>query len=148
MKTSASITLGILTFLFSCQSPSTEQKSVDPPQKTEQTASPEVKLNNGQKWKANPETTEGVHNMLQLVNTFSEKENVTAYAELKKQLKGEMNLIFKNCTMKGKAHDQLHNYLIPMFDLIHNVGSEDLKECKSSYEQLNLHLNRYDEYFE
>ena len=70
----------------------------------------DVTLNNGIKWEANPETSTGVDNMIQLMNSFTQTDNNNSFIELESNLSNEFNLIFKNCTMKGEAHNQLHNY--------------------------------------
>jgi len=73
---------------------------------------PAVSLNDGQLWEANPETTQGIKNMQQLMADFSIDSGNSE--ELIVHLKDEFALIFKKCTMTGEAHEQLHNYLIPL----------------------------------
>ena len=73
---------------------------------------PQVRIENGEKWIANPETTEGISNMQNLVSTFKPGEHsLENRQELKNKLDDEFKNIFKQCTMKGEAHNQLHNYL-------------------------------------
>ncbi|HJW30594.1 MAG TPA: hypothetical protein VJ508_15280, partial [Saprospiraceae bacterium] len=84
---------------------------------SEHAASP-VQLNNGSKWTANPETTSGINNMIQLVNAFPGSPSPADYATLREKLIGELNLILQRCTMTGEAHTQLHNYIIPLKDKI------------------------------
>ncbi|MFT5915708.1 MAG: hypothetical protein ACJAWV_001321 [Flammeovirgaceae bacterium] len=108
----------------------------------------QVKLNNGERWLANAETTEGINNMIELMNSFTEKENVESYKVLVDSLNSEFNMIFKKCTMKGEAHNQLHNYLVPMKLKFTKMPSADLNECKTSFEDLNKHLAVYEEYFQ
>lgn len=99
-----------------------------------------VQLDDGKKWQANPETTQGIRNMQSLLSGATENT-----AELSAQLENEFNLIFKNCTMTGEAHEQLHNYLLPM--------KEQLKQLKDSNteaqrEEIQAYLKTYDNYFE
>jgi hypothetical protein len=108
----------------------------------------ELSLDNGKPWLANPETTTGINNMIELMNSFSDKKNIDAYSTLKNSLESEFNFIFKNCTMKGEAHNQLHNYLLPMKELFDGIGSSDQNTCKTNFDKLNKHLAEYLNYFE
>ena len=107
----------------------------------------ELKLNNGKRWEANLETTEGVKKLQMQLKGFSGKESVESYAKLTKELEVTFAEIFEKCTMKGEAHNQLHNFLKPMLDLFDGMKSGDLKECEKSFDILNKHLTLYKEYF-
>lgn len=50
--------------------------------------------------------------------------------------------------MKGEAHNQLHNYLLPMQDLFEQIANGDLKESKAAVERLATHLSDYKTYFQ
>jgi hypothetical protein len=103
---------------------------------------PTVILDNGQRWKANPETTTGIANMATTLRTF---DAATGNADtLKAELLREFNLIFQRCTMKGEAHNQLHNYLIRMH---HALDAFDGREPRQR-ENLAAHLATYATYFE
>jgi len=107
----------------------------------------ELTLNNGKRWEANLETTEGVKMLQMQLKGFSDKESVEAYATLTKELETTFAEIFAKCTMKGEAHNQLHNFLKPMLELFDGMKSGDLNECNKSYDILNKHLTLYKEYF-
>jgi len=106
-----------------------------------------MELNDGKPWEANEETTTGISNMTKLVKDFTKKDDVNKYKELTKKLNVEFQGIFDNCTMTGAAHDQLHNYLVPIIDYLKGLKSDDLKECKDSLGKLKGHLAKYDKYF-
>lgn len=107
-----------------------------------------VALDNGNKWKANIETTDGIKKMQQILNSFSDKDSVEAYKTLNEKLEVEFTNIFTLCTMKGESHNQLHNYLKPMLPLFDGLNSSELKVCKQNYASLKEHLNEYSNYFE
>lgn len=107
-----------------------------------------LKLDNGKLWSANAETTQGINNMIMLMNEFSEKENLEAYTTLKQNLEKEFSAIITNCTMSGEAHDQLHTYLVPLKDLFNGLGSSDLNTCKTNFDKLNNYLAGYSTYFD
>jgi len=107
-----------------------------------------LRLDHGSRWIANLETTQGVNNMITLMDEFSEKENTDAYALLTEKLKAEFTMIFEKCTMEGESHHQLHNFLVPVKELLKGLQSSDLNVCKNSYSKLDSHLDEYQKYFE
>ena len=111
------------------------------------TSSPQPELNNGRKWKANQETTTAIRNMMQLVQSHS-GDNIESYRALKGKLQKELQYIFENCSMKGKAHDQLHSYIVPLRDLIKQLDQDELSELRKSNAGLEAHLSRYATIFE
>ncbi|MAD30352.1 MAG: hypothetical protein CMC00_04920 [Flavobacteriaceae bacterium] len=106
-----------------------------------------VSLNNGELWLANPETTEGIQKMKKRMALFNNSENLEAYVILKAGLEEDFTELFEKCTMKGEAHNQLHNYLFPFLDLFDGLETPDLVVCKKSFSELNIHLNEYSNYF-
>lgn len=107
-----------------------------------------VLLDDGNLWKANIETTVGINTMIKRMNSFSDKEVISSFNSLKDSLESDFTMIFQKCTMKGEAHNQLHNFLKPMVDLFEDLGSEDLIICKNSFNELERHLMLYENYFE
>ncbi|MFZ2282781.1 MAG: hypothetical protein WAV86_02810 [Lutibacter sp.] len=126
-----------------------KQEIAKPVQTEEETHESEgvLKLNNGDLWIANAETTEGIEQMKQLIANFNDTENMEAYAELKTKLEAEFGTIISKCTMTGEAHDQLHNYLLPMKPLFKDLAAEDLATRKAALEKLTKHLSEYSAYF-
>ncbi len=106
-----------------------------------------VTLNNGELWLANPETTEGIQKMKKRMSLFNDSDNLEAYVILKASLEEDFTELFEKCTMKGEAHNQLHNYLFPILELFDGLESSDLVVCKKSFSELNIHLNEYSNYF-
>lgn len=98
-----------------------------------------VALNNGERWKANPETNDGIKNMINLVADFDQQNG--DYEALQTSLQTEFRDIFKKCTMTGESHDQLHNYLLPLKEKLEKVSPENIKEILS-------YLHTYSDYFE
>ncbi|MEM0517185.1 hypothetical protein [Aequorivita flava] len=81
----------------------------------------EIKLDNGSKWEANVETTEGVDKMLNMVKT-SETNTVDDYHNLASKLNEVKNFVVKECTMEGPSHDNLHVFLHPLIEKIEALG--------------------------
>ena len=142
-----------LIVFFSCkqndkkkQDPVIEQQEVSS-EETHENVDGVVTLNNGKLWLANHETTEGIDKMKKRMSSFSEKENMEAYALLKEDLEADFTELFQKCTMKGEAHNQLHNYLFPFIDLFDGLESSELSTCKKSFNKLKAHIDEYSSYF-
>ncbi len=107
----------------------------------------DIVLNNGVKWQANKETTDGVMAMLALINE-NNASNVADFKKLGDGLNEVKNTVVKECTMKGASHDNLHVWLHPLIEKI-----EMLQNAKNSEEGTQLtyniktHLEGYYEYF-
>ena len=150
MKKINILSVAILAFSLtvSCNQ-NKKQEIAEPVQTVEESHESEsvLKLNNGDLWMANAETTEGIQNMSQLVSNFTDRENMEAYSELKTTLEAEFGTIISKCTMTGESHDQLHNYLLPMKPLFKDLAAEDLETRKAGLEKLTKHLSEYSAYF-
>lgn len=148
-KTSLLIAITVTTLIFISCKENKKQQTIEPVQTEEETHESEgvLVLNNGNLWMANAETTEGIQNMSQLVTNFTDTENMEAFPELKSKLEAEFGAIISKCTMTGEAHNQLHNYLLPMKPLFKDLASEDLATRKFGLEKLTKHLSEYSAYF-
>lgn len=106
-----------------------------------------VQTNNGQRWKANPETTAGIASMQAILAKYEGKTGDAAgRTALQEELELAFQDIFKKCTMTGEAHEQLHNYLLPMKNMFEKIGGAT--ESEPALEQLKKHLEEYQNYFE
>tara|TARA_R110000850_G_scaffold30630_2_gene84214 strand:- start:66358 stop:66810 length:453 start_codon:yes stop_codon:yes gene_type:complete len=105
-----------------------------------------LKLNDGAKWQANPETTEGVRAMQMHLEEFK-RTGQNDYRVLKQKLEQEFQYIFEKCTMKGESHDQLHNFLYPMKEMFAGL-EKDEETARKSLILLEQHLPVYFQYFE
>jgi hypothetical protein len=116
-------------------------------EKEEAAASGIVSLNNGEKWSANPETTTGINKMSALLEELPAQPNADEYHGLKGKMDAEFNLILKNCTMKGEAHNQLHNYLLSLPPLFQKLDSQDADVRETAMTDMKKHLGEYKNYF-
>ncbi len=104
---------------------------------------PVVTLNNGSRWKANPETTEGIQHMRSILESY--RTDGSATTDLKDTLEAEFALIFERCTMTGDAHEQLHNYLLPLHTQLRELTSDAPRKDR---EAVLAYLQQYGNYFE
>jgi hypothetical protein len=93
-----------------------------------------VSLNSGSKWVANTETTDGIREMMRLMADY-EASSSKDLDKLQEDLRTEFRTIFAKCTMKGEAHDQLHNYLLPLKEQLDDLPKVDLSEVSSYLEE-------------
>ncbi|WP_299526382.1 hypothetical protein [uncultured Lutibacter sp.] len=141
----------LLIFTVSCgeiKDKKEEESKTPPTEKTQHESDDVLQLNNGNLWSANTETTQGIKNMISLMNSFTEKESLESYHLLQQNLEKEFGTIITKCSMQGESHNQLHNFLMPMKSLFKGLESSDLNTCKESYNSLNKHLLDYSNYFE
>ncbi|MBK5214376.1 MAG: hypothetical protein JJE55_12025 [Flavobacteriaceae bacterium] len=107
----------------------------------------EIKLDNGNKWEANLETTEGVDKMLNLIKA-SDSKTVEDYHTLASKLNEDKNVVIKKCTMEGPSHDNLHVFLHPLIEKIEALGkvstTDEGAEVTASIKE---NLEGYYEYF-
>ena len=94
-------------------------EQIDNKENHEETAG-KVRLDNGKKWKANPETITGINNMSTLVQN--------------------------GITGKVESHNQLHNYLLPVKEQLDKLkaGSSDI----NTLEEMQEYLVTFKIYFE
>lgn len=108
---------------------------------TDHDALPPVTLDNGQRWKANPETTTGIANMVDILGAYDPASGDPG--ALKAAMEEEFGLIFERCTMEGEAHNQLHNYLLPIHHQLRDFAATEEQRTA-----LGEHLAAYGNYFE
>lgn len=146
MKTLAKLLLTLVILgILSCQQKEKHKEAVVETvmEQEEDFQFPAVSLNAGQLWEANTETTQGIKNIQQLLDNYP-KENSNP-DELIVGLKAEFAMIFKKCTMTGEAHEQLHNYLIPLKTKIESL-SEPISDENTN--DLKMYLQDYFNYFQ
>lgn len=108
----------------------------------------EIKLDNGNKWEANLETTEGVDKMLNLVKS-SDPKTVEDYHALASKLNEEKNYVVKKCTMEGPSHDNLHVFLHPLIEKIEALGKvSSTDEGAEVTANIQENLEGYYDYFQ
>ncbi|MDX9751706.1 MAG: hypothetical protein RBT71_11540 [Flavobacteriales bacterium] len=69
----------------------------------------------GPPWEVNAATREGVQAMRRLVEGYP--ANALRNGALKDSLETQLTLIFERCTMQGEAHERLHDFLLPLYQL-------------------------------
>lgn len=126
------ISLPVLLVLSAC-SPSADKKASheqthakDHHEHNEGT-SPAIELDNGEKWKADENTLRLVHKMEGEVSAFR-KSPESDYKSLSDSLRKDLDLLVAGCTMKGKAHEELHKWLLPNIDQVKLLSTAQTKD--------------------
>jgi PBP1b-binding outer membrane lipoprotein LpoB len=150
-KITLSIAL-ISLFLFSCSNTSNEKSK----QQTETVTHEEhqhnvevqtIELNNGEKWKVDANMIPHIRNMENDVISFA-KVKQKDYKNLAKKLQSNIDLLTSNCTMKGKAHDELHKWLLPYIDLVKELSeAKDETEEEKQFQKIENSFITFNQYF-
>lgn len=140
-------------FLFSCGNATNDKTSVPTDstiheQHHEAAVSSALELNNGEKWTVNPEMMVHVRNMENELNSFA-GTRLSDYQGLATKLQQYNDLIISSCTMKDKAHEELHKWLLPYIDSVKEL-SEAKDESVASAQFLNVKNSfaQFNEYFQ
>jgi len=143
----------ISLFLFSCGNTSNE-KSKD---QTETVTHEEhqhnaeiltIELNNGEKWKVDANMITHIRNMENDVISFDKVEQKD-YKSLSEKLQSNIDLLTSNCTMKGKAHDELHKWLLPYIDLVKELSeAKDETEASKQFQNIQTSFTAFNQYFQ
>lgn len=143
----------ISLFLFSCGNTSNEKSK----EQTETVTHKEhqhnaeiqtIELNNGEKWKVDANMITHIRNMENDVISFAKVEQKD-YKSLSEKLQSNIDLLTSNCTMKGKAHDELHKWLLPYIDLVKELSeSKDETEALKHFENIQTSFTTFNQYFQ
>jgi len=145
----------IATVVTSCKN-TEKQEEVKNPKEMEQeqesdilstTWMNDIQLNNGAKWEANIETTEGVLKMQDLLKTQT-TASIEDYHQLAKKLSDVKNIVVNECTMKGASHDNLHIWLYPLIEKIGAMlETENLRDAQNIKQSVKENIDVYSVYF-
>lgn len=110
-----------------------------------------IELNNGAKWKVVSEMMAHIRNMESDINRFSETKHTELkdFTQLGTNLQKNIDLLTSNCTMEGKAHDELHKWLLPYIDMVDKLNkSKNNDEALHTFEEIKASYKLFNIYFE
>lgn len=106
-----------------------------------------IELINNEKWEVNKEMMVHIKNIESDIEDVSNQSSPN-YEELGSKLDENIGLLTSNCTMTGKAHDELHKWLLPFIDLVKDLNAADSKEeQQKSFEAIQESMNEFNTYF-
>ena len=156
MKKAAILGLVLLISILGCKETQKEETTT-----TEQTAieqkedargdqnnwMSQIQLDNGSKWKANIETTEGLNAMSSRI-AEDESNSIKHYKKLASALNDLKNNVIKECTMEGESHDNLHVFLVPLVNIIEALGEvNSVHKGAVITKDIREHIEVYNNYF-
>ena len=143
----------ISLFLFSCGNTSNEKskeqtETVTHEEHHHDDESEAIELNKGEKWKVDANMITHIRNMENDVISFGKVEQKD-YKSLSKKLQSNIDLLTSNCTMKGKAHDELHKWLLPYIDLVKELSeAKDETEAEKQFQNIQISFATFNQYFQ
>jgi len=138
--------IGILFVILSCSEPKKTGKELKIPEivKSQKDG---IHAEGNTLWPVNKATQIGVNKMNDIINSFSICSNPKDFDVLSKTLEDEMITLFSKCDMKGKAHDELHNFLLPIHADIEKLKIGDVTERTEILKSIKYRLHLFPLYF-
>jgi hypothetical protein len=107
-----------------------------------------IELNNGEKWKVDANMITHIRSMENEVISFTKVEQKD-YKSLAEKLQSNIDLLTTNCTMKGKAHDELHKWLMPYIDMVKKLSeAKDETEASKHFDSIQTSFTAFNQYFQ
>lgn len=107
-----------------------------------------IELNKGEKWKVDTNMITHIRNMESDVSSFANAEQKD-YEALSVKLQSNIDLLTSNCTMKGKAHDELHKWLLPYIDMVEDLSeAKDETAASKQFENIRISFATFNQYFQ
>ncbi|NOT38358.1 MAG: hypothetical protein HOP11_13385 [Saprospiraceae bacterium] len=144
--------LGMSLILYRCDNMSNVKDQAKQSSTQQETIHEEeshtLEFDNGKKWKVDENMLIHIRNMENYINEFASSKSLD-YHTLSTTLQDNIELLTSNCTMKGKAHDELHKWLLPYIELVDELHeTEDAGESEKCFENIQSLFKTFNQYFE
>jgi len=107
-----------------------------------------IQLNNGEKWKVNVEMIQHIRNMEKDISDYSNSGQID-HKLLAEKLLVNVNLLTSSCTMNGKAHDELHKWLLPYIGLLKEFSEANNEtEVEKLFQSIVNSMTTFNNYFQ
>lgn len=137
------IVIGFATVLSGC---GTHQEATHNPESG--TNAYGIELVNMEKWEINREMVVHIENMEADIQSISGQSDPN-YGELGERLGKNLGLLISSCTMKDRAHDELHKWLHPFIGLVKELNEASSEKAqKASFEAIKTSMHDFNAYFE
>lgn len=149
MKKLSYVLIAGIAFVFASCGNNTEkdESNSDPIHEEHSHDDESIELDNGKKWIVVDEMMGHIRNMesdVALFESFEEKD----YHSLAVKLEDNIDLLTSNCTMTGKAHDELHKWLLPYIDLVGELtDAKNDEEAGATYHKIQASFKTFNTYF-
>jgi hypothetical protein len=107
-----------------------------------------IELNNGEKWTVDAEMMVHIRNMEKDVSDYATGGN-SDYKSIAKKLQTNIELLTSNCAMTGKAHDELHKWLLPYIDTVDEFAKlNDTTSAAGQFKTIQSSFTTFNTYFQ
>lgn len=107
-----------------------------------------IELNNGKKWVVDSKMMIHIREMENIVVAFNTEEQKD-YKNLAKNLQSNIDLLTASCTMEGKAHDELHKWLVPFMDIVSVLtDAQNDTEAAKQFKNIQTSFITFNTYFQ
>lgn len=143
----------ISLLLFSCNNTSNEKskqqaETITHEEHPHSDEMPTIELNNGEKWKVDANMITHIRNMENDIISFSNVKQKD-YKSLSRKLQSNIDLLTSNCTMKGKAHDELHKWLLPYIDIVKKLSeAKNENDALKQFKNIQTSFTTFNQYFQ
>lgn len=108
----------------------------------------DIEIENNEKWVVVEEMMAHIQNMGNDIKSTAVAETHN-FVDLEQKLSANIDLLTANCTMTGKAHDELHKWLLPFIDLVEELKDASTYDDKMTvYASLEESMVEFNAYFE
>ncbi len=105
-------------------------------------------LNAGNKWKSDSATNENVKRLHTLSIGFANHE-MAEYRALAATLQDGLNKMIRECRMKGKEHEALHQWLEPFAKSVKELSeANEVSQARKIFGEIQSDLEAYSKYFD
>ncbi len=109
---------------------------------------PLLELDNGKRWAMSPSMLPPVRRMQERIAEAG-KARILDHTTLADSLFVDIDALVAGCTMEGKAHTELHDWLMPHMQLMQDLErTTDTAQAWSILQQLAASSSEFDRYFE
>ena len=138
--------------LLACNAESDkEHKSETDPVVHEHTeAASALVLNNGNKWKADSITNHNVVGLKTTADMFRVQPfpSINNYQLLGTDLSKDLDVLLKECKMKGEDHEALHNWLAPILKQTNDLKNiTDTAKAREIFKSVDVRIDAYRNFF-
>lgn len=108
-------------------------------------------LNDGEKWEADEPTNKNAAVLISIGEEFSNDADKTLedYNKFGNDVIAAINVMIKECTMKGAADEALHNWFFPIMEQAGSLkDASNLTGLNDIASKINQRMNVYHDYFE
>jgi hypothetical protein len=150
IRTGTLIMLCSFAFWTSCKTKIQEPSATQQPEVQQGTSTAEdwgLELNQGEKWPVDPPMLSNIKNMENAVGLYKSNSE-RDFKALAARMQQDLEELISKCTMEGKAHEELHKWLLPLMNMVAELSeAQDPEEVGRIVEEIKSALEIFHQYF-